>query len=79
MIVRSAIRADKKERNMKISTRLALLIATVMFLTACTIRADIPNRMVIDSDGIVIDSKNKKKKDKEGYFCPPGQAKKGNC
>ncbi|PWD85648.1 hypothetical protein [Ignatzschineria cameli] len=65
---------------MKRLIALSLLMTTSTLLTACTIRADIPNRMVIDSDGIVIDSKNNKKKgDKEGYFCPPGQAKKGNC
>ena len=64
---------------MKRLISLSFLITTAALLTACTVRADIPNRMVIDSDGIVIDSKNKKKKDKEGYFCPPGQAKKGNC
>lgn len=64
---------------MKKLISLLFLITTAALLTACSIHADIPNRMVIDSDGIVIDSKNKKKKDKAGYFCPPGQAKKGNC
>ena len=64
---------------MKIFKKLLFFIATALFLTACMVRADLPNRVVVDSDGVVIDSKKKKKPAKEGYFCPPGQAKKGNC
>lgn len=64
---------------MKILIKLLFPITTALLLMACTVRADLPNRVVIDSDGVVIDSKKKKKPAKEGYFCPPGQAKKGNC
>lgn len=60
--------------------KICLLIASITLLSACTVHADLPNRMIIDSDGVVIDSKggNNKYKNKQ-RVCPPGQAKKGNC
>ncbi|HIW07687.1 hypothetical protein OXI21_08595 [Ignatzschineria sp. RMDPL8A] len=55
--------------------KLYLLMASVMLLSACSVRADMPNRVVIDSEGVTIDAKQ----NGNGNFCPPGQAKKGNC
>lgn len=63
-----------------IEMKIYFLIAAITFLSACTMHADIPNRMVIDSDGVTIDSRDGHNKHKGSKnFCPPGQAKKGNC
>lgn len=55
-----------------------VLITCITLLSGCTVRADFPNRMVIDSEGVTIDSKGHKHSGTKN-FCPPGQAKKGNC
>lgn len=66
--------------------KIILMLTGVTFLSACTVHSNLPNRMIIDSEGITIDSgknthKNGHKKQNQSnqYFCPPGQAKKGNC
>lgn len=56
-----------------------LVIAVVaLSLSACSVTAQPPKRVTIDSDGTVtIDNSHKN----NGAYrhCPPGQAKKGNC
>ncbi|MHC5225366.1 hypothetical protein [Ignatzschineria sp. LJL83] len=66
--------------------RISLIFAGVTVLSACTVHSNLPNRMIIDADGITIDSSknthnngHKKQNQSNQYFCPPGQAKKGNC
>ncbi len=57
-----------------------LLMAAAILLAACTVRTDVPNRVTIDADGVTIDSHGGHHKQGRGQkFCPPGQAKKGNC
>lgn len=58
--------------------KIYILIASIALLSACTVHANLPNRMIIDSDGLTIDSKGRKGNNSKN-FCPPGQAKKGNC
>ncbi len=57
--------------------KLLFIMMAAVGLSACTISADVPNRMTIDSDGkITVDGDHKHGKRKH---CPPGQAKKGHC
>ncbi|WP_434776875.1 hypothetical protein [Neisseria sp. Ec49-e6-T10] len=50
----------------------------VLFMSACTVTAKTPNKVVIDSDGVSIEN-GKGHGHGNGNFCPPGQAKKNNC
>lgn len=59
--------------------KIYLLAATTILLAACTVRTDVPNRVTIDSDGVTIDSRGGYHSHGGQRFCPPGQAKKGNC
>lgn len=45
------------------------------FMAGCSISADTPNKVIIKDDEMKIE----KDKGNKGKFCPPGQAKKGNC
>ncbi|WP_166371399.1 hypothetical protein [Psychromonas sp. SA13A] len=61
---------------MKISIIASL--ATLILLTGCTLRG--PSITVSGPEVIVDDSSKGKVSEKnKGSFCPPGQAKKGNC
>lgn len=61
---------------MKIKTLISLSI--LILLTGCTLRG--PSIKVSGPEVIVDDSANGKVSQKnKGSFCPPGQAKKGNC
>lgn len=53
-----------------------LMSILMMSVTGC-VTTQSPDRIVIDRDGTVtIDNNSGHGK---GKFCPPGQAKKGNC
>lgn len=65
----------------------ALVMLMAMGLSACTVTADVPNRVTIDADKVTFhrdddyrhhDHKYKDKYHKQKH-CPYGQAKKGRC
>lgn len=61
---------------MKITTLASFAI--LILLTGCTLRG--PSIKVSGPEVIVDDSaKGKASEKNKGSFCPPGQAKKGNC
>ncbi len=61
-----------------------LWISALVFLSACTVSADVPNRVTVKPDGSVTIGTSSSKSNgggayQNGNFCPPGQEKKGNC
>ncbi|MCE3233804.1 MAG: hypothetical protein K0R98_2061 [Rickettsiaceae bacterium] len=51
--------------------KITLLILALIAISACTVRPDLPK---VKIPGVTIEGSGG-----NGGFCPPGQAKKGNC
>lgn len=57
--------------------RIAHLILAVLFIvlvSACSV-TQVKGKI----GGVEVEAKNADSKSNSGHFCPPGQAKKGNC
>jgi hypothetical protein len=54
--------------------RLFLSILAVMSISACSV-TQVKGKVA----GIDVEAKDSNSKSNSGDFCPPGQAKKGNC
>lgn len=53
------------------------LLGAVLLLSGCSISA--PGVRAEVGDGVHLDLGGEGRHGHSGYFCPPGQAKKGNC
>lgn len=53
-----------------------LVIAVLM--AGCTVSAKTPNRVILENDRVILED-GPYHRNGNGNFCPPGQAKKGNC
>lgn len=47
-------------------------------MAGCTVSAKTPNRVILENDRVILED-GPYHRNGNGNFCPPGQAKKGNC
>jgi len=58
---------------------LCAILCSVGLLSACQVTTRSPEVEIETPGGVEIKVKDGEKSSGDGKFCPPGQAKKGNC
>lgn len=58
------------------NTIFCLVIAVL--IAGCTVSAKTPSRVILEDDKVILED-GSHHRNGNGNFCPPGQAKKGNC